>query len=172
MTTRDSDPYGAHRFHVSCDALPPIGFTEVSGLTVRTTDSNAQPAARESSRSSFRNWPVRAIREVIPPRRETESPPLVLRRGVTDDQALWTWFQRWADGRIGPQDLRVCLLDSEGRPVRGWVCRDATPVRWSGPDLAAREATVAMETLEVTHEGIDAVVDLEKCLPDDADEDS
>ena len=164
MTERDADPFGAHRFRVTCDVLPPLGFTEVRGLAVRVVDRD-----EDHSSSGLRDegdWRRPACRSagVLPTtRRTTRSPTLELRRGVTDDRALWDWLQSWVAGDVELQDVRVCLLDGRGRPVRGWVCRGARPVRWAGPDLDAERATVATETLELTHDGIVAVTDLAEC---------
>lgn len=98
-----------------------------------------------------------------PEQRETDSPKLELCRGVTDDQALWTWLHDWLAGRVTPQDVRICLLNGRGTPVTGWICRGAIPVRWVGPTLVADRAAVATETLELAHTGIDRIGDLETC---------
>lgn len=164
MRTRGTDPYPAHRFRVSCDELPELGFTEVRGLSVSVAVGDAEaPAVDRLDWRDLRSRPDRPTEEIPSSRRETRSPTLELRRGVTDDQSLWTWLQSWVAGEAEPQDVYVCLLDDEGRPVRGWVCRAATPARWVGPDLVADRAAVATETLELVHEGIEAVTDLARC---------
>lgn len=164
MTGRETDPYGAHRFRVTCDVIPALGFTGVRGLAVRVAVDDADEATSEPNRpQALPDRITRSPANAPPARRVTRSPPLELRRGVTDEPALWEWLQAWAAGEVDPQDVYVCLLDGRGDPVRGWVCRDATPVRWSGPDLVADRATVAVETLELAHEGIDAVSDLAEC---------
>lgn len=101
--------------------------------------------------------------ESTPKQRETESPKLELRRGVTDDQALWAWLHDWLAGTVAPQDVRICLLNNQGTPVTGWICHAAVPVRWVGPTLVADRETVAMETLALAHHGIDRIADLEMC---------
>ncbi|ELZ96204.1 phage tail protein [Haloferax sulfurifontis] len=172
MTAAGSDPYGAHRFRVRCDALPKLGLSEVRGLSVAVespTRDESEPEPRRPDaggrgrRRRKRSGPRPRPRPRSPSRRETSSPPLELRRGVTDDRSLWAWFRAWVDGETTPQDVRICLLDATGEPVRGWVCRAATPVRWTGPHLVADAAAVATESLELTHEGIDAVTDLDEC---------
>lgn len=172
MRERDADPCSAHRFRVSCDYLPDLGFSEVRGLSVDVVATDADgveatdPDERSSGRRTWRDWrewigpPVDRPR---PGHRGTRSPPLELRRGVTDERALWTWLQEWVAGDVGPQDVLVCLLDARGDPVRGWTCRGATPVVWTGPDLVADRVSVATETLELAHDGIDAVTDLATC---------
>ncbi|CQR52258.1 MULTISPECIES: phage tail protein [Haloferax] len=170
MTAAESDPYGAHRFRVRCDALPKLGFSEVRGLSVAVESANGDDSGSESQSPGADGRGRRARKRPTPrprppssSRRATSSPPLELRRGVTDDRSLWAWFRAWVDGEATPQDVRICLLDATGDPVRGWVCRAATPVRWTGPHLVADAATVATESLELTHEGIDAVTDLDDC---------
>lgn len=168
--TLDGDPYAAHRFRVTCEALPKLGFTEVRGLSVGVAVRTEERASDDSPVDPpewwhWSDWFERLDRERDPPveRRQTHSPNLELRRGITDDTSLWSWLEGWVAGDVGPQDVYVCLLDSTGTPVRGWACREATPVRWTGPDLVADRATVATESLELVHEGVDAVTDLSEC---------
>lgn len=164
MSARGSDPYRANRFCVSCKALPALGFTEVRGLSVDVTiaTENASRSAPDEATNDCR--PVAAsMAASTPEQRETDSPKLELCRGVTDDQALWTWLHDWLAGKVTPQDVRICLLDNRGTPVTGWICHAAIPVRWVGPTLVADRATVAMETLELAHRGIDRIADLEIC---------
>ena len=164
MNARDADPYGAHRFRVTCDALPKMGFSQVRGLSVSVVVPDAEEDNGDSLSSRARRSHKRhSTCKTLSDQRETTSPTLDLRRGVTDEQALWMWFQSWVAGGTDPQDVRICLLDTEGKPARGWVCRAATPVRWRGPDLDAEQAAVAMETLELAYEGIDAITDLTDC---------
>jgi phage tail-like protein len=35
-----------------------------------------------------------------------------------------------------------------------WQVRDAFPCKWIGPDLAAEQSTVAIETVELCHHGL------------------
>lgn len=171
MSDRPVDPYGAHRFSVTSEALPTLGFVEVRGLSVAVAVpdegvNNDEKAETTVAGPPVSHWlgdidhPVATISEN---RRTTHSPPLELRRGMTDDRTLWRWLQDWLAGDIEAQDVRICLLDERGRPARGWLCRAATPVRWIGPDLVAEREAVAYETLEVIHGGIDSIDDPEEC---------
>ena len=47
----------------------------------------------------------------------------------------------------------VAMFDSHHRELRSWKFRNAMPVRWSGPSLAASSSTLAVEELEVSHGG-------------------
>lgn len=147
-----------------------MGFTEIRGLSVEAVVSGPndpnetdEPTTGRREWWDWRTWVDRSTEEIAAARRVTRSPRLELRRGMTDERAPWNWFRDWVSGNVKPQDLRICLLDDRGRPARGWVCRAATPVRWVGPDLVADRATVAMETLELIHEGVDDINSLGEC---------
>jgi phage tail-like protein len=77
---------------------------------------------------------------------------LVLKRGVTNDKALATWF-----GQTKKRDDRgavtVSLLTPKSTNVRRWSFARAHPIRWVGPTLNSTNAGVAAETLEIAHEG-------------------
>jgi hypothetical protein len=163
MTDRPVDPYGRHRFDVDIgDDCPPLGFTAVSGLSVRVQAQSDAEADTDQDADWF-DWGDRLGRAVghVPPapRRRTTSPSLTLRRGITDDRRLWDWLQDWVAGAVNPRDVCVFLLDATGERSRGWRCVDATPVRWAGPELAADRSAVATETLELAHEGIETITD-------------
>jgi phage tail-like protein len=155
------DPYRRHRFAVDIgDDGPPLGFSEVRGLSVRVQARPGEEAENDAGGADWLDWrdrfgPVGRVPSI--PRRRTASPPLTLRRGITDDRRLWDWLRDWVDGQVERRDVRVYLLDAGGERARGWRCRDATPARWSGPELAADRPAAATETLELVHEGLDAI---------------
>jgi phage tail-like protein len=164
VNARGSDPYRANHFCVSCKALPALGFTEVRGLSVDVTIATETASRTAQDEATNDRRPVAAsMAASTPEQRETDSPRLELCRGVTDDQSLWTWLHDWLAGTVTPQDVRICLLNDRGTPVAGWSCRAAIPVRWVGPTLIADRPSVAMETLELAHRGIDRIADREMC---------
>jgi phage tail-like protein len=48
-------------------------------------------------------------------------------------------------------------LDNQGNEVVRWNFFEAWPVKWDGPDFNAEGTDVAIETLELAHEGIERV---------------
>jgi len=81
-------------------------------------------------------------------------PPLVLRRGVTDD-LWWDWYEEaMASGRKARKSGIVFLKDAEGHYIMSWHFKDALPVKWSGPEFRAGSAAVAFETIELVHKGL------------------
>lgn len=181
-----ADPYLGNRFSVEVDGLIVGGVAEVRGLSVdvevRTGDderSDGEPwaalrdmvgsaeAVAETVRERVdgdgsEEGPVSRVDAALAATdRRASSPHLELTRGVTDSDALWTWLREWVEGEANPRDVRVFLLDGEGNRARGWRCRRATPTRWSGPELVADRNAVATETLELAHDGLEAIPDPE-----------
>ena len=164
------EPLSRHRFVVEVADLAPIGFAEVHGLSVTVRaqpEDDAAPQEREGENESESDWwdwtdLFDRYAEVGPPtpKRDTTSPNLELRRGVTADLPLYRWLRDWVTGTTEARDVRISLLDERGDPAVGWVCESATPVEWTGPTLTADTASVATETLELAHHGI-ALVDTE-----------
>lgn len=100
------------------------------------------------------NWTEPGASNPPPRQRRAEFSRLVLRRGVTDDDELERWIADWIAGASDERAVRISLLDATGQPVRGWECKGAIPVAWSGPTLRADRSDVAMESLELVHAGI------------------
>lgn len=56
-------------------------------------------------------------------------------------------------GSAAGQTGHITLCDAEGTPVITWTLRNVYPSKWTGPELDARSAGIAMESLELIHEG-------------------
>ena len=80
-------------------------------------------------------------------------PNLVLKRGVTYEDALlkWLWKTQHETQRVA---VTVSLMGPDGKPVRQWAFADAFPVKWQGPNLNAGSNQIATETLEIVHGGL------------------
>jgi phage tail-like protein len=80
---------------------------------------------------------------------------ITLKRGVIyqyDD--LWTWYYNWVKG-IGTRKDGLITLEDEGRnPVKVWKFKRGIPTKWVGPSLNASQSNVAIESLEIAHEGL------------------
>jgi phage tail-like protein len=135
------DPYAACHFLVELDGTTVAGFTEVSGLAseidVITYREGSEPAH---------------VRKIPGLRKHTN---IVLKRGFTHSTALWDWHKQVAAGTVQRRNGAVVLLDEDRTPVLRWTFREAWPCRWEGPALNAKTNAVAIETLEIAHEGLD-----------------
>src|SRR5262249_37264275 len=81
-------------------------------------------------------------------------PHLVLTRGLTDIDTLWNWYDHVTRGIIRRKNGTIMLLDRRHIPVMWWEFRNAYPVKWSGPQLKADSSEVAVEQVELVHEGL------------------
>jgi phage tail-like protein len=70
-----------------------------------------------------------------------------------DADQIWKWEQQILEGTISRANVSIVLMDETGQDKWRWNFRDAYPVKWSGPDLRAGTAEVAVETLELAHRG-------------------
>lgn len=81
---------------------------------------------------------------------------LVLKHGIVSlDDDLWDWHYDWVQGIGTRKDGLVFLLDDSQTPAKIWRFKSGIPTKWVGPSLNAAQSTVAIESLEIAHEGID-----------------
>lgn len=78
-----------------------------------------------------------------------------LRHGVARDSELWSWYQAGLSGSLGARrDGCVMLLTAAGVPAIAWVFRAGLAAKWQGPEFNAMQGAVALEGLEIAHEGL------------------
>ena len=135
------DPYLGCHFLVEIEGLVVGGFTKVSGLEYEVQYETVREGGvndRVHRLPSHVEYPQR----------------LVLEHGITDKDTLWDWHHDIAAGVIKRRNGSVFLLDNQGQPVLRWDFKGAYPVKWSGPALQADSDSVAVETIELVHNGI------------------
>ena len=150
-----TDPLGAFNFYItlldSSNLLGTVisvvanyvvaGFSECTGLeaTMEVIDY------REGGQNGFvHRFATRATYSNI-----------TLKHGVIfqyDD--LWTWHYGWVQGQGKRKDGIVVLMDEGRNPAKVWKFKRAIPMKWVGPALNAAQSTVAIESLEIAHEGL------------------
>lgn len=143
MAAAFTRPYPGYRFLVEVDSLVVASFSEVSGLeTSRETEEYAEGGLNDYTHRF--------------PKRTTTS-TLTLKRGLTDSPALWEWADGTRVGAVTRKNVTVILLDTDGAATWAWQALRAYPTKWTGPQLQADQGAVAVETLELTHEGLTRV---------------
>jgi len=83
--------------------------------------------------------------------------PLVLRRGFAGDMDLYDWWREITQGTVDRRNVKVTLLDEARNEVASWSVRRAWPSKYESSDLNALGNEVVIETLELTHEGVELV---------------
>ena len=64
------------------------------------------------------------------------------------------WYQAASPRDFGPRTATIELFDASSvTVVASWTLRNVYPSKWSGPDLDATGSKVAIEALELVHEG-------------------
>jgi len=142
MATGDRhDPVLSFNFKVEITGLIIAGFSEVSGL-------QAEIEVHEYREGGLNEY----IHKRAGPAKYATN--LVLKRGIADSQELWSWYSDVLQGTIERKSLDIVLMDSAGTEKRRWTFQNAYPVKWSGPDFKAQASEIAIESLELAHEGL------------------
>jgi len=150
------DPLPRYRFIVTLDPgdayLPPAqaallpmvaagAFQEVTGLGAQLEVVSYAEGGRNDS---VHQLPLRHSWNRI-----------TLKRGVVRDPGLWSWYQAGLAGSLGARrDGAVVLLGPDGQPGAAWAFHGGLAAKWTGPDLHAEQSAVAIESLEIAHEGL------------------
>jgi phage tail-like protein len=143
MPTGDrTDRYRAYNFLVEIDGITRAGFQECSGL-----DSSQDPI-------DYREGTGQALTPRKPPAPAKFS-SIVLKRGITSDAELWEWRRKATEGKIERKSGSIVLLDETGKTKTRWNFREGWPAKWTGPTFNATTNEVAIETLEIVHEGLE-----------------
>jgi phage tail-like protein len=141
MATGDrNDPYSAFNFLVEIDGVTVAGFSECSGLSTETDAVEYRTGAEDIT---VRKLPGLAKYSNI-----------TLKRGFTKTKELWTWRKTVLDGKTQRCSGTITLLDEARKPAIRWNFREGWARKLDGPTFNAKTNEVAIETLEIAHEGV------------------
>ena len=135
------DPYRSFNFRLEIDGLTVGSFRECSGLSA---DGNVVEY-REGT-----DIP-RTARKLIGLQTYSN---VTLKRGYTANTELWDWHYSFVEGRGRRRDGLIVLQNDLRQPVWIWQFKRGLPLKWSGPALHASQNNVAIEMLEIAHEGL------------------
>jgi phage tail-like protein len=118
-----------------------IGFTEVTGLTYEIQAIEY----RDGASPEFHVTKMPGIQKFN---------NITLKRGMfKGDNELFTWLNTVKMNTIERRDVTIKLLDEEHNPVMIWKVKNAFPVKLEGPGLKSSGNEVAIESVELAHEG-------------------
>ena len=138
-TAARKDPFRGYKFKIEVDGITRAGFREASGL-----DAAQDPV-------EYREGTGKVTARKPGPRRHAM---ISLKRGVTNDAKLWAWRKKSIDGTVERKNGSIVLCDDTGKEKARWNFADGWPTKWTGPTFNATGNEVAIETLEIAHEGI------------------
>jgi phage tail-like protein len=80
---------------------------------------------------------------------------VTMKKGVfKSDNNFWDWFNQIKMNTIQRVPVTISLLDETGRPTMVWTLANAWPTKITGTDLKSEGNEVAVETIEIAHEGL------------------
>ena len=132
------DPLLGFNFLIEIDGITQGGFQDVVGLENTTTAIDY----REGSDPNH-------VRKLTGLNLFT---PITLKRGVTTSTELYDWRQTVLDGKADRRNGSIVMLDDTGAERIRWNFTNGWPSKWTGPTFSASQATVAIESLDITIE--------------------
>ena len=135
------DPYRNCNFLVEIDGITQAGFTDCTGLGADTDVIEY--------REGGENTTVRKLPGL------TKYSNITLKWGLTDSRELYDWFRNVITGTVQRKNGSIIVLGLDGQERLRWNFVNAWPAKWDGPDFTAKGNDVAIETLELAHEGVE-----------------
>lgn len=135
--------YPLSKFHFSVEwGGTKIGFTEVSGLDLETEIIEyRQGASPEYSKIK------------MPGMQKFSN--ITLKRGTfKSDNEYYQWYNTINLNKVERRDLTISLLNEEHEPVVTWKVKNAWPLKVQSTDLKGDGNEVAIESMELAHEGL------------------
>jgi len=140
-TGERKDPYRGYNFRVELDGITRAGFREAAGL-----DSTQDPIEYREGNDALTAHKLPGLNKYS---------NISLKWGVTDDAELWEWRKQSVNGQVQRKNGSIVLCDDAGEEKVRWNFLEGWPTKWTGPSLNATGSEVAIETLEIAHEGLE-----------------
>lgn len=136
------NPYKNYRFLVEIDGIVQAGFKEVT-----IPDSSQDPI---DYREGNDQPTVRKIPGLI------KYGNVSLKVGMTDSMELYNWRKLVEDGKTDDyrKNMAIILINEQGDPKGRWEFSDAWPTKYDAPDLNATDNNIAIEAIDIVHQGM------------------
>ncbi|MBL4662483.1 MAG: phage tail protein [Flavobacteriaceae bacterium] len=117
-------------------------FQEVSGL-----DTETQPIEyRHGDNKLFSTIKMPGI---------SKSGNVTLKKGIfVNDNNFWKWYDAIKMNLIKRETVVIELLDETGGTTMSWTLSNAWPTKITGTDMKSDANEVAVESIELAHEGL------------------
>lgn len=137
-------PYPIPTFHFTVEwGGKRVGFSEVAGLT----QENQAIEYRDGSFPEYSSIKMPGLRKFS---------NVTLKRGIIKgDNDLFKWLSTVKLNTVERRNLVISLLNEEHQPVMVWKIMNAFPIKVEGPALKASANEVAIESVELAHEGLE-----------------
>ncbi len=138
-----STPYGKFRYKVEIDGLEAGGFSEASGF-------DASIDVIEYREGDMVQTPLK-----LPGLKKYGN--ITLKQGVADSMVMYEWMIAGVEGEVERKTITITILDETETATASWQVINAWPAKYTAPDFNATASEVAIETLEIAHEGMTRV---------------
>lgn len=129
-------------FSVQFGSGDPVPFQEVSGLDTETQVIEY----RHSNSPVFSTIKMPGL---------VKTGNVIMKKGIFPaGNAFWTWFSQIKMNSIKRETVIIRLLDENGAPTMVWTLANAWPTKVTGTDLKSDGGEVAVESIEIAHEGL------------------
>ncbi len=119
-----------------------MSFQEVSGLDVQSEEIKY----RHGDSKDFSVIKMPGLKKVG---------NVTMKKGIFKaDNGFWVWFNDIKMNTIKRVPVTISLLDEAGAPTMVWTLANAWPTKITGTDLKAEGNEVAVESIEIVHEGL------------------
>jgi len=136
-----SYPLSKYSFQVDWGGTQ-IGFSEVSGLDVEVEVIEY----RHGASPEFSKTKMPGMKKYS---------NITLKRGTFQgDNEFYDWFNEVKLNSVDRRSLTISLLDEEGAPAVTWKVNKAFVVKMQSTDLKSDASEVAIESIEIAHEGL------------------
>jgi phage tail-like protein len=140
MAGERRDPYRNFRFRIEVEGIQQAGFSEISGFdaslsVIEYREGNETITARKlPGLAKYGN--------------------ISLKWGVTDSMDMYNWMSESIQGKISRKTVTIIAINEEGGDVATWQVIEAWPSKYSAPSFKGTGNEVAIESLELAHEGM------------------
>lgn len=135
-------PLPSFSFQVSWGSQQKLPFQEVSGL-------EAETQVIEYRHSNSKNYSTIKMPGIA------KYGNITLKKGIfVKDATFWGWYSAIVMNTYPRTTVVVQLLDENQAPTMTWTLKNAWVTKISGPSLKSDGNEVAIESIEVAHEGL------------------
>lgn len=138
-----STPYGKYRYKVEIDGLEAGGFSEASGF-------DASIDVIEYREGDMVQTPMK-----LPGLKKYGN--ITLKQGVADSMVMYEWMIAGVEGEVERKTITITILDETETATASWQVINAWPAKYTAPDFNALASEVAIESIEIAHEGMTRV---------------
>jgi phage tail-like protein len=145
MAHRDTDPFANFNFLLESGGLIQAGFSECTGLNSETNIIEYREGADDTT--------VRKLTGL------GKYGNVTLKRGVGGGTQMFEWRRMVKEpsddaAREPRRNISIILLDEKRTERVRYNLKNAWPSKWMGPDFKAAANEIAIEQLELCHEGV------------------